>query len=325
MGVGEVVWAVRTYRAAQTARATFLVAKALGDLGVGFSDIYINNSDVLTEEQLQKWNTFVLLYSVGSFSTSAIDGVVQKFGKKAITKSDEFNNFERVLRENNVDVDDALARSAHRTEIEEIVVANRGIENIENVFSLSIFKGLSARTPSGNNLTNLKKSEFVAHGYKVKPTSGSLKSKIDDIIANGDNLGAKTESIVDDIMTQNGYTKLDGKYGSNNGYDGVYIKGSIENPTEIIIVESKQFKYVNGIDDELIEHAGVTLNPPSGTTPLPAQMSDRWIEYVADKLREVNKADVANMIGKFDDKITKYVAAVDKAQGEINFLKLGKY
>lgn len=29
------------------------------------------------------------------------------------------------------------------------------------------------------------------------------------------------------------------------------------------------------------------------------------------------------MIRDFDDKITKYVAAVDKTQGEINFLKLG--
>jgi len=37
-------------------------------------------------------------------------------------------------------------------------------------------------------------------------------------------------------MHENGLTKLDGKYGSNNGYDGIYIKGTLENPTEIIIV-----------------------------------------------------------------------------------------
>jgi hypothetical protein len=154
---------------------------------------------------------------------------------------------------------------------------------------LSIFKNLTARVLTGKKLTNLKKSEFLTHGYKVKPTSGALKAKIDDIVAHGDNLGAKTEGIVDDIMNTNGYTKMDGKYGSNNGYDGIYMKGTASNPTEIIIVESKQFKYTNGVADDVMEHSGVTLNPASGTTPLPAQMSDGWIEYVRTYLRVVFK------------------------------------
>ncbi len=192
-------------------------------------------------------------------------------------------------------------------------------------FDLSTFKNLKARIPTGSKLTNLKKAEFITHGYKVKPASGGLKTQIDDIIANGDNLGAKTEGIVDDIMSGNGYTKMDGKYGSNNGYDGIYIKGTASNPTEIIIVESKQFKYRNGVADDVLEHGGVTLNPPSGTTPLPAQMSDAWIEYVRTKLGQSGKTDISNMIRDFDSKITKYVTAVDKTQGEINFLKLGKY
>ena len=196
---------------------------------------------------------------------------------------------------------------------------------IDDVLNLTKFKNLTEVTPTGKNLTNLRKSEFTTHGYKVKPTSGNLKSRVDDIIANGDNLGVKTENIVDDIMTQNGYTKLDGKYGSNNGYDGLYVKGTVENPTEIIIVESKQFRYTNGAADEIIEHAGVTMNPPSGTTPLPAQMSDDWIEYVRIKLNNAGKEGISNMLRNFDDKITKYVTAVDKSQGEINFLKLGKY
>jgi hypothetical protein len=179
-------------------------------------------------------------------------------------------------------------------------------------------------------LTNLKKSEFITHGYRVKPSSGGLKTKIDDIVANGDNIGTKTERIVDEIMSGNGYTRMDGKYGSNNGYDGIYIKGDINNPTEIIIVESKQFKYTNGAADDVIEHSGVTLNPPSGTTPLPAQMSDDWINYVADKLSKNTSTEVLGdkilEIMKLDrSRISKYVAAVDKTQSEINFLKLGQY
>jgi len=126
-------------------------------------------------------------------------------------------------------------------------------------------------------------------------------------------------------MTQNGYAKLDGRYGNNNGYDGVYIKGDINNPTEIVIVESKQFKYVNKQAEDIIEHGGVTLNRPSGRTPLPAQMSDGWVKYVRTKLATAGKHDISNMIRDFDDKITKYIVAVDKSQGEINFLKLDKY
>lgn len=131
-------------------------------------------------------------------------------------------------------------------------------------------------------------------------------------------------------MSQNGYKKLDGKYGGNNGYDGVYVKGSIENPSEIIIVESKQFKYTNGVADEIVEHAGVTLSPPSGTTQLPAQMSDDWINYVAGNLtKNSNTKVLGDKIQELllidPDKIIKYVAAVDKSKAEINFLKLAKY
>ncbi|MEN9918685.1 MAG: hypothetical protein RL662_1121, partial [Bacteroidota bacterium] len=123
LGVGEGVWAVRAYRTAQTARATFLAIKAVADMGVGFTDIYINNTNTLTDEQLQKWNKFVLLYSVGSFTTSAVDGLVQKFGSKAISNSDEFADFERTLANENLDLDDAMRNlpENQRTEIESVL------------------------------------------------------------------------------------------------------------------------------------------------------------------------------------------------------------
>ena len=179
--------------------------------------------------------------------------------------------------------------------------------------------------PTGKNLTNIKKAEFVDYGYKLKPTSGELKTIIDDIVATGDNLGTKTEIIVDKLMVENGYTKMDGKYGSNNGYDGIYIKGTIENPTEIVIIESKQFKYVNNKAENIVEHGGVTTNGPNDNTGLPTQMSDPWVEYVRTKLAQSGKTEISNMIRDFDNKISKYVTAIDKIQGEINFLKLGKY
>jgi hypothetical protein len=94
LGIGEITAAVRLYRAGQTTRATFLAVKALGDIGVGFTDIYLQNSDALTDAQIEKWNKFVLLYAVGSFSASAADGLVQKLGKKTINSSDDFAKIE---------------------------------------------------------------------------------------------------------------------------------------------------------------------------------------------------------------------------------------
>ena len=48
-------------------------------------------------------------------------------------------------------------------------------------------------------------------------------------------------------------------------------------------------------------------------------------QYVAGKLNDAGKTSIGNMIILNDTKISKYVTAVDKVQGEINFLKLGAY
>lgn len=170
-------------------------------------------------------------------------------------------------------------------------------------------------------MTYLKKSNFTNDGYKVKVQ----KEIIDDIKVNGDDFGAKTKGIVDEIMTQNGYERLDCKYGSNNGYDGIYIKGTASNPTEIIIIESKQFSYTNGGASGVIEHKNVKLNEPNDKAGLPSQMSDPWIEYVAGKLNAAGKQDIYNMILINKNKIIKYVSAIDTSKGDINFLKLGSY
>jgi hypothetical protein len=72
------------------------------------------------------------------------------------------------------------------------------------------------------------------------------------------------------------------------------------------------------------------LTPPSGTTPLLAQMSDGWIRQVALKLStNTNTKLLGDKIQELllidPTKIKKYLVAVDKTQGEINFLKLGNY
>lgn len=194
-----------------------------------------------------------------------------------------------------------------------------------NIFVLSAFNNCKPRKPTGNNLTYLRKSEFLSYGYQVKPIYGELKTKIDDINKNGDKKGDKTENIVDDLMISSGYTKLDGKYGGNKGFDGIYIKGTTSNPIEIIIIESKQFRYHLGVADSVIEHIGLALNQPNVSTGLPAQMSDEWIRNVANSLYNVGKIEISDMIIFNPKLITKYVSAVDTVRREINFLKLCSY
>jgi len=63
---------------------------------------------------------------------------------------------------------------------------------------------------------------------------------------------------------------------------------------------------------------------------LPAQMSDEWVEYLADKLilspnTQLLGSKIKQLMRLDRSKISKYVSAVDKMQGEINFLKLGQY
>jgi len=189
-------------------------------------------------------------------------------------------------------------------------------------FSLSSFKNISAKIPGGANKTSIGKTLWN-DAYKITPANGSsAKGVIDDIITNGDALGTKTEGLVNDIMTGQGYQVADGKYfGANgvNGYDGIYYKGTIENPTEIIIIESKQMS----------SSGSASLSGPNGNTGLPSQMSDDWINYVAtdklDGLGGLKQQTADAIISAPNGSIDKYVAAVNKTTGEINFLKLGTF
>lgn len=57
--------------------------------------------------------------SVGSFSTSAIDGVVQKYAKKGITNQQEYEIFEQKLKDQNIDLE--LNNSPYKNQIDELI------------------------------------------------------------------------------------------------------------------------------------------------------------------------------------------------------------
>ena len=130
-------------------------------------------------------------------------------------------------------------------------------------------------------------------------------------------MGTKTEQLCDDIFATNGFVKHEAKIGSNNGFDGVYIKkdGS-GNVQEIIINEAKQ-----------VGSAGnIKLNAANANTGLQAQMSDAWVNQTIDKLKNhPNYSSLGNLLFNNKSAIKKTVTGVDKASSEIVILKISAY
>jgi Pretoxin HINT domain len=184
--------------------------------------------------------------------------------------------------------------------------------------------------PNNNNWISKATFERNADRYIVGRPEPLLERIVDDIKRNGDALdGTKTELICDHIFENYiGLRKLNGKYGSNNGFDGIYIEGSIENPTRIIIVEAKQW------DDGVSLNKAVMKPDPSDPTKtiitLPKQMSDDWIDHVSFELYKTydpDKIAIHSMIQQNKSKIVKIVAAVnpnDAAYSPIYMLRLGE-
>ena len=202
----------------------------------------------------------------------------------------------------------------------------REVNGAGNLFDLSAFKNVIAKTPGIDNtsLTNLPKS-FWDDTFKYLPDNTSpLKSQIDNIKLNGDSSGKLTEQLVEDIMKSQGYKVGNGRYygdydTARNGIDGFFYKGDISNPTEILVIDSKQMS----------ASGSASLNGASPSTQLPIQMKESWIEYIAiNKLTDINnpiQQSTKNAILNADSGfIQKYVAAVDKSTGQLKFLKLGE-
>jgi hypothetical protein len=197
----------------------------------------------------------------------------------------------------------------------QIVITERA-----DLMNSSTIAGLSPELP---NQYNISKSKFHNSAHKIDPVvDAPLKQKADDIIANGDNLGTKTEEVQDILFVNKaGYAKLDAKYGSNNGIDGLYIKGTVNNPAEIMVCEAKQWQ----------SGGGVSLNQGNLNTGLPTQMSIDWVRYVAEKLKQTGipeKVAIGDMLLLHTTPngiVKRNITVVNKQTGDINILNLGIY
>lgn len=136
-----------------------------------------------------------------------------------------------------------------------------------------------------------------------------------DIINNGDFNGAKTEALSDEIFQTEGFVKQPSTFGSNNGFDGVYIKKDASgNVEEIIINEAKQVG----------SSGNIKLN--GQTSNKGPQMSDAWIQQTIDEMMlNPNLAALGNLLNLNRGLITKTVTGVDKSKGEIVIIRLSNY
>ena len=81
--------------------------------------------------------------------------------------------------------------------------------------------------------------------------------------------GVLREQVTNGYFARNGFTQLEGKCGSNNCFDGVFVKGDT-----VYVVETKPLQ-VNG---------SIKLNGSEGD--LPTQMTPEWVKSRSDALAQ---------------------------------------
>ncbi len=168
-------------------------------------------------------------------------------------------------------------------------------------------------SPSGN----IGKTVIDEKALKIKPDNSDYTDDIADIIQNGDPLGDKTENLIQDLLTQDGYNppNFDVHLPSNQGFDNVLIKrDSSDNIIDVIINESKQV----GTAGNISLSSGVS--GCGGCT----QMSDSWINYTLDRMRQQggNLENLADEIDDFNGTITQIVSGVNKNTGELVIINI---
>ncbi|WP_261790232.1 hemagglutinin repeat-containing protein, partial [Fusobacterium polymorphum] len=136
-------------------------------------------------------------------------------------------------------------------------------------------------------------------------------AEIDDIIKNGDLNGVKTEALFDKILKENSqYIVLDGKYGSNNGIDHLFID---QNTGTVWIVDSKQIASAKILEDgstKVIENAAKNFR----------QLSPKWIKQMADTFPE-GSIEKKILLDAIEQKNIKTgIVGVNKKTEEILFL-----
>ncbi len=174
--------------------------------------------------------------------------------------------------------------------------------------------------PTGSNQTYIGKKNIANNGHRIKVDQPqSIKNKVDDIVANGDQLGTKTEELSSEVLDQiypsgtiYGPPTHNVHYQGNKGFDNIVVMPD----GSVIINEAKQMSSTGSVT------LGTGFNSP--------QMSDDWITGVIGEMVTSQNPDAAALAGilqtaVLDGKITRVVKAVDKTTSEIVITKLNPF
>jgi len=142
-------------------------------------------------------------------------------------------------------------------------------------------------------------------GYAIELEGENLKLA-QEVIKNGDKSGEVTEQITNNVLKEYGYKLLDGKYGSNNGFDHIFVNVT-DGKLQLVIMDSKQLTSSGAT--KVSEGAGKFL-----------QLSEDWIKEVirrvpGEKLGDYTKEQLLDLVnqGNYDT----YISGIDKATGEL--------
>jgi hypothetical protein len=218
-------------------------------------------------------------------------------------------------------------------------ISDKGVPNIIKKVFAGIIDPSTFKKLVGKDLPNANGSNWISRAWintnsnKFNVIEPNMRATFDDIVANGDKVrppgwGKKTEALLKDVLEDSGdFVHVDGSYtqvvngavvDGVNGFDGVFINGSLDNFEEIIINESKQYT-----------GSGISLSGPgSGPNGISAQLTDDWIRDVCQKLRDKGKPEIGDAVELALDtgKLTKVVTTVDRTGGQltggINVMKI---
>jgi len=173
--------------------------------------------------------------------------------------------------------------------------------------------------PTGANSSYIGATEIATKAKRITPAANSnVAGRVDDYITttSTSTRGTIGEEIAETLVRDmDGFTHYPCKLNaSDNGFDVIAVKGSLENPIEIRLIESKP-----------MNSGSVSL---STTTSKGTQMSDEWIEATIEQMRnsqDLNLQSIGNMLFKNKNNIQKYITTIDKGSKQIVVIKLDKF
>ena len=176
---------------------------------------------------------------------------------------------------------------------------------VHNVHCFTELIDFAAATPSGSG--RITATVFNVRGSVVEGLTDAQKIAATDISKLGDALGTATEQLVEDVAANKGLKSLPGgKYGSNNGFDHVFVD---ESGNTVILLDSKQ-----------LNKSGATkLNPNAAGDTM--QMSNDWVKAVLGNLAD-SPAKTAVAAALENGTLVKGVVGVSKKTSDLVIVRV---